>query len=216
MLHKGVYDFVGLASKYVPLASVEIVSNGDIFLKKGGVDRLKRLFDSGLKAISISLYDGEHQLDDFQELKIKAKLSDDQVILRRRYLDNGNYGMIISNRGGLIESNKFRDEKEDFISREDLPLKKVCYYPFYMTKVDSNGDVLICSQDWRKELILGNLETDMIMDIWKGDKLQIVKSNLSKCNRGMIPCDTCDVNGDVIGKENYNEWIKSRLNIGQS
>ena len=34
---------------------------------------------------------------------------------------------------------------------------KICTYPSYMFFIDYNGDVLMCSHDWSKEKILGNL-----------------------------------------------------------
>jgi len=211
MLHKSINDFVKIAVEKIPGVRVEIVTNGDVFLNKSGSDILEKLFDVGLSAISISLYDGPHQVEYFQKLKRRGKYNDNQVILRRRYLENGNYGMVISNRGGLVQSNKYRDENDKPVLNNKLPLNKPCYYPFYMMKIDSNGDVLICSHDWRKQRVLGNLNSESIMNIWHGDELFFVRSNLTKNNRNIEPCNICDVHGDIIGKENYDAWVDSQL-----
>ena len=32
------------------------------------------------------------------------------------------------------------------------PLAKACYYPFYVIFMDYNGDYLLCSHDWGKEI----------------------------------------------------------------
>ena len=131
-----------------------------------------------------------------------------QVILRRRYYEDGNYGMTISNRSGLIDSNKYRDENEDKIV--ELPLKRRCFYPFYTTLIDYNGDVILCPHDWEKKYIVGNVTENTLWNIWTSKKYDTARKMLSKKNRNFSPCDGCDVHGDVMGKENFELWQNSQ------
>ena len=62
------------------------------------------------------------------------------------------------------------------------PLKKPCTYPSYMFFVDYNGDVLMCSHDWGKKLILGNLNKNSFSEIWKGKKSMFARNKLNKSN----------------------------------
>ena len=201
LLHKELDILIFDTKRKLPKARIEIVSNGDLLTSK----KLKSIFDSGLDAISISMYDGQHQINHFNSMAAECDLDKTKVILRRRYFEDGNYGITISNRSGLINSNEFRDEDEDKIM--ELPLKSRCYYPFYMILVDYNGDVLLCPHDWSKKLKFGNLNSENIWDIWKGKVLANLRKKLSNADRNFNPCKSCDVLGTVIGKENFDAWL---------
>ena len=72
--------------------------------------------------------------------------------------------------------------------------------------VDYNGDMLLCSHDWKKAARIGNLGDSHIWDLWRGEYLQRARKLLRASDRGFPPCSTCDVRGDVIGRENYDAW----------
>lgn len=48
----------------------------------------------------------------------------------------------------------------------------VCPYVFYSVAVNSNGTVSLCFLDWKRELVLGDCNTEKIKDIWLGDKFR--------------------------------------------
>lgn len=199
LLHKEIDQLISQAKSKLPLSRVEIVSNGDLLTEH----KLKQLFDAGLDTISISMYDGAHQIEHFNTMKQNLGLQDHQVVLRRRYFQDGNYGITISNRSGLINSNSFRDENESEITT--LPLKQECYYPFYMILVDYNGDVLLCPHDWSKKLTFGNIKDKHIWEIWKSKALNGVRKKLLNKDRNFAPCSQCDVIGTLIGKESFDQ-----------
>jgi radical SAM protein with 4Fe4S-binding SPASM domain len=202
LLHKRVEELISIAKQYLPSIRLEIVSNGDLLTVK----KLQKLYNAGLDAINISMYDGPHQIKYFEDMRKEAGVPESFVVTRRRYFENGNYGITISNRGGLIDSNEFRDENEESIV--ELPLKQACYYPFYMIVVDYNGDVLLCPHDWNKTLKFGNLKNEKLFDIWNGKVLNSIRERLSNFDRNFAPCKTCDVIGTVIGKESFEAWSK--------
>jgi len=200
LLHKQVEDLIAIAKKSLPNIRLEMVSNGDLLTVK----KLKKLYESGLDTINISMYDGPHQIEYFENMRIEADVPKDLVVTRRRYFENGNYGITISNRTGLVDSNEYRDENEEAIV--ELPLKQPCYYPFYMILVDYNGDVLLCPHDWSKKLKFGNLKDEKLFDIWNGKALNGIRKRLSKSDRNFGACKNCDVMGTVIGKESFDAW----------
>ena len=203
LLHKHVKELIQIAKKYLPNIRLEMVSNGDLLTVK----KLKQLYEAGLDTINISMYDGPHQIDYFNNIVIEAKVPKEIVVLRRRYFENGNYGITISNRAGLVNSNEYRDQNESAIL--ELPLKQPCYYPFYMILVDYNGDVLLCPHDWSKKLKFGNLKTEKLFDIWNNNILNSVRKKLSIGDRNFAACKTCDVLGTLIGKESFDIWTKN-------
>ena len=166
LLHKQIIKLISTSKKILPNCHVEIVSNGDLI--KNNYQKLFSLFESGLDTINISIYDGREQMLHFKEMIEKFGFTDEQIVLKRRYYENGNYGLTISNRGGLIDSNAYRDENE--LRIEEFPLDRTCFYPFYQMLVDYNGDVGFCPHDWGKKFIVGNLEKENIWDIWVNRK----------------------------------------------
>jgi len=202
MLHKEIYELARATKDILPKLSLQMTSNGDSFRRRG--DKLAALFDAGVDRVNLSLYDGPEQITLFKTIMERYKLSFDQVKLRRRYQESGNYGITISNRTGLIDSNQFRDENE--LAIIDLPLNKSCYYPFYQVAIDYDGDVLLCPHDWSRKYIAGNAFRENIWDLWKGPKFSNARKLLANNCRSIKSCISCDVSGDFIGKQNFDAF----------
>ena len=81
-VHLNIYNLINYAKSKLPQARIEIISNGDVLNAK----RLKKLYESGLDRIQISLYDGEEQHLEFVKLGKTLKLTSNQYVLRPRYL----------------------------------------------------------------------------------------------------------------------------------
>ena len=72
--------------------------------------------------------------------------------------------------------------------------------------MDYNGDVLICSHDWRKKYIVGNVNHDSFFDIWTGEKMTNARKRLIHADRAFSPCDVCDANGEIMGNDHALTW----------
>jgi radical SAM protein with 4Fe4S-binding SPASM domain len=199
LLHNKVVSFVEILHRTLPKCRIEINSNGDLL----NVKNIRDLHKAGLSEFKVSMYDGAHQIKDFNDL-IEESGVENFVTLRRRYYQDDNYGIIFSNRAGLIDVSGFNGDEDEKISTKDKP----CYYPFYMIKIDFNGDVLMCSHDWKKEYIVGNLNKENLKDIWLGSKEIEIKKMLLNSKRDKSPCNKCDVMGDVMGINQYEAWKK--------
>jgi len=199
MLDKNIYRLINYAKTKIPKSRVEMISNGDVLNEK----RLKKLYDSGLDRLQISLYDGEEQHRDFIKLGKKLNLKNNQYVLRARYLpEEQDFGITLSNRGGMLEN---ADHK--ILPRKEK-LEKKCFYPSYKFFLDYNGDILMCSHDWGKKNILGNLKKEKFLDIWLSKKSQFARNKLNNGDRSISPCNVCDVHGDLIGRSHYEAWKK--------
>ena len=172
LLLKKLEGYISDTKSLLPEARLEVITNGDALSEK----RMTSLFEAGLDTLLISMYDGSEQISHFTEMGNAVGLTDEQFVLRRRYFEDGNYGLTISNRGGLVNSNEFRDEQEEEVVQ--LPLNKPCYYPFYMIKVDYDGDVTMCSHDWEGKMVLGNINKQTLWEIWQSETLATVKKSL--------------------------------------
>ena len=201
ILYKYIFEVIKITKTLLPKSRIELITNGD-HLK---LEKLKKLFEAGLTQISVSLYDGPHQIENFKKLKLDASLSDEQFDLRFRWAnvesDNGlNFGINLTNRAGAINMPEIN------VNTLKQEIKKKCFYPFYQIMVDYDGSALLCNHDWHKKLILGNINEKSILDIWNNQVYKKTRGNLSKAMRIDSPCNKCDANGMMMGGEFVKEW----------
>ena len=133
-LNKDLIDLNRITKKGLSKAKLEINTNGDVIKKRP--EKIIPLFENGLDSLVISIYDGPAAFNEFLNIRETLQLTENEVILRRRYFDEnlGNHGMIFSSRTGLVPTNN--EIIEEFDSSIKLPLIRKCYYPFYQTLID--------------------------------------------------------------------------------
>ena len=197
MLDKNIYNLIHIVRNNLPKAKIEMVTNGDALDET----RTKKLFKSGLSTLLVSIYDGKNEADKMQELLQNAGLSEDQFKIRHRYLpESESFGITLSNRAGMMEKAGY------VIPSLKEPMKKPCYYPHYTFFMDYTGEVLICSHDWGKKMVVGNLKNESFIDIWSNQKFNLAREKLSIADRNFAPCDKCDVAGTYMGYEHMKVW----------
>lgn len=190
LLHIQLENLIADTKNKLPESTLGIVTNGDFL----NVKKMQIIFENGLDMLAISLYDGPPQIEYFSEMMASAGLTDAHVSLRRRYRQDGDYGFI-NNRAGALETST------------ELPMRRRCFYPFYTVYIDHNGDVQFCSHDWNKNIIIGNIKNSNIFDIWTCDELYRIRRCLSAQDRGgVLPCSKCDVLGDVMGENSFDNF----------
>ena len=60
------------------------------------------------------MYDGEEQHKSFVELGKKLKLTSERYVLRARYLpEESNFGITLSNKGGMLENSEYKIPARD-------------------------------------------------------------------------------------------------------
>ena len=199
LLNKRVYIQISEARSFLPDSKIELITNGDVLNE----ERLEKLFNSGLSTLLISVYDGPEDMIKFKKMCKTVGLNENQYVIRNRFLPpEKDYGITMSNRAGLMEKAAHK------IEPLRQPLKRKCTYPSYNFFIDYNGDVLMCSHDWGKKMILGNLNKSSILEIWSSKKTMMVRKRLIESNRNFSPCNVCDVKGDLIGKDHAEKWKK--------
>ena len=198
LLYKQVEHLIRMSKQYCPNVRNEMVTNGDLVT----VERLKELFAAGLDTLLLSMYDGPEQEPYFIKMREDAGLTEDQLILRIRWLPpEENYGITLVNRSGMVEI------PEAGVKALTEPLARRCFYPFYQVVVDYDGSVLLCTHDWGKKLIVGNLHDQSIHELWDSPKIQKVRMRLAKADRSMSPCNLCDADGTMMGREHFQQWM---------
>ena len=100
LLNKACFENISRTRRYLPDAKIELITNGDVL----NSNRLKKLFESGLSTILISVYDGPDDMQKFETLCKEAGLSKENYVIRNRYLPpEQDFGITMSNRGGTME-----------------------------------------------------------------------------------------------------------------
>jgi len=197
MLDVNIYNLIKIVKKYLPKAKIEMVTNGDVLNK----ERTLKLFKSGLKTLLVSIYDEKKEAENMEIMLKDAGLKEDQYKVRHRYLpESDNFGITLSNRAGMMENAEYK------IPALKKALKKPCYYPHYTFFMDYTGEVLVCSHDWGKKLVVGDLNKNSFIDIWLGKKFKFAREKLLKADRNFSPCNTCDVDGEYMGLKHAQSW----------
>jgi radical SAM protein with 4Fe4S-binding SPASM domain len=182
-----------MSKVFSEFCNVEVTTNGDPLNEKF----IKELYEAGVSKLIISMYDGEHQIAEYNELFKKANIDTDKYILRDRwYTKEDNYGVKLTNRAGVLNSNT--------VIKKDSQ----CFYPFYSMMVDWNGDVFLCTQDWNRRIKSGNLMLSTVYEVWTSKMLKKYRTHLNDGKRDLPPCNTCDADGTLHGKEYVAIWEK--------
>ena len=198
LLHPQIEEVLRLARLHCPQARLELVSNGDPV----DAERLAALVGAGLDTIIISMYDGPHQEEKFSAMRQKAGLSQEQVVLRVRWLPaEESFGIILTNRGGLAEI------PQAGVKTLTQARHHPCYYPFHMVMIDHDGLAPLCTHDWGRKLVIGDLNRQSLMELWTSDALRQVRLELAQGRRSQGPCRVCDADGTLTGGGHMRGWL---------
>jgi GTP 3',8-cyclase len=87
----------------------------------------------------------------------------------------------LSGRGGIV-------------SRAAEPLNLPCYAPTEMLIVRANGDAVLCHEDARADVVLGNLMTESLTQVWHSKRALELRRLLRRGDRAAAggPCALCD------------------------
>ena len=190
LLHK---DINYITQKLSKVASVEIITNGDVLSSK----LLQNLYLSKASKVVISMYDGPEQIEKFTKMAKNANVPEEMIILRDRwYGDDKDFGVKLTNRSGTIKSG----------NQVSLGTYSKCYYPTYQFLIDWNGNVFLCPQDWQRRHAMGNVMQESIFDVWIGKIMTKYRKNLLKGKRCDSPCKECNADGTLLGYKHAKIW----------
>jgi MoaA/NifB/PqqE/SkfB family radical SAM enzyme len=97
---------------------------------------------------------------------------------------------------------------------QPLESVKVCPYPFYSFMIQSAGIASVCFLDWDSKMIIGNVNTQSVKDIWTGDRLKSYQMLMLQGYRTNHPiCKNCDqlVRGNPVNLDDSAEDILKRI-----
>lgn len=107
----------------------------------------------------------------------------------------------INNRGGMVDD---YDRYARPLDRESWPVRirkglikrffGCCPYPFLQMSILATGQVLICTHDWARRQIVGDLNQQTILEVWDGPIMRNIRLQmLSGLSGDISSCRHCDV-----------------------
>lgn len=181
-----------ISSQNPQLKFHEINTNGDLLT----VNLVDKIYESGINHIIVSVYDGEKELNKFEEMF--SKFPSNTFTLRKSYTSNY---IGFTNRAGNVNVNK-----ENLLKN----ISKKCFIPFYKLFLDWNGDVIVCCEDWgRKSKSILNINTHSLKEIWDSDELNKYRLYLKDGYRSKLsPCNTCNIDGEQVGENVFKKFYE--------
>jgi len=88
--------------------------------------------------------------------------------------------------GGIKQNDKFG------IYGQPIKEVEVCPYVFYSMSINSNGTASACFLDWARKLLIGDVKTESVKDIWYGERLAEYQKLFLEKKRNEHPiCSKC-------------------------
>lgn len=179
LLDKEICNYVNYARKELPNSYIYLYTNGTLLT----IDKFCELI-TNLDLLVIDNYNDNIQFIEpvkeifnycIQHPELKKKVRIDMRLQNQ----------ILTSRGGQSDN---RDEI--------LTLKSSCLLPFNKIVVQPDGRIPLCCCDPFGKVILGDLNTEKLVDIWNGKKAKALRESLYKeqySRKNLKLCSKCDV-----------------------
>lgn len=94
------------------------------------------------------------------------------------------------------------------------PIKEVdiCPYVFYSFSINSDGSASACFLDWNRKLIIGDVKTESVKDIWNGIIIQYQLMNLDGNRKNHFICKDCSQlsHGMPVDLDKYRNELREK------
>jgi Iron-sulfur cluster-binding domain/Radical SAM superfamily len=206
LLDKRLAEFITYIREHCPESWIAINTNGDALSET----LLDRLFDAGLNSLDVNAYDSPAQHAKHMVLATRFTARRGDITLRTGYSNPFFQGDNIPRSTKLLNCRDMSFWEPHFLAKiatPDLqnrsgnipgarqvaaPLPLGCLRPSQQMYVNYRGEAVLCCNDWRFEVVMGDTAQATLAEIWMNDKYQRYRHNLQQKNRAMPLCDTCD------------------------
>jgi radical SAM protein with 4Fe4S-binding SPASM domain len=80
-----------------------------------------------------------------------------------------------------------------FEGTKSVHWSEFCQHPWMSMTVKSNGEVVMCMEDFNNEIILGDARKESLYDIWNGEKYQQFRKDHFELTHGIKCTEECDM-----------------------
>lgn len=197
LLDRRLPELVARARAVLPQVRMLLQTNGDALRPELGI----RLLEAGINRMIINVYDRE-EVARFRAMAWEMSHAD-RGISATGYLGRGR--LTASSRQVQVRDCTIYDEgnltnRAGNVNGSTVaqPLKLGCDRPFSQLYVRHDGDVVLCSCDWKAEVVYGNLLTQSLDEVWHGPVARHYRERLARKDRNMKLCAACDYRGSSL------------------
>ena len=206
LLDKRLPELIAYTRERCPRSWIAINSNGDALSE----DLACRLFDAGLNSLDVNAYDSSTQYQAYVALAEHVVARRTGVTCRVGYSDPDFNGVGLPRDSKIIHCRDMAFWEPQFLDKQAIPdlqnrsgnvpganrlaepLALGCPRPFQQMYINYHGVAVLCCNDWRFEVIMGDTATATLPEIWNNTRYQAYRRNLQRRNRAMPLCKTCD------------------------
>jgi radical SAM protein with 4Fe4S-binding SPASM domain len=174
-----IVEIVKYTRRECPDAFLSLLTNGDLLTD----EMYKELRRSGLDALGISIYDNP-AAQRAQQIEQDGRL----VLMEMRHVRAPQ----LDNRGGNV--------KRHARLFENRPSQRhnSCARPFRMMTVNAAGQVVLCCSDLYSDVVMGDVMSDRLEQIWNNERFQAYRKHLQEQGRGGLAlCSECLYEGSA-------------------
>lgn len=199
LLHKSFSDVVAEFRQRLPKTFIRIESNGDVLDNR--MTKLIDYFDAGLNEILINCYDSVKQRD-ARNQKILDLVGKDRTIYywnrkMRNPMGRRCKWRVVKLRDFFEEDYSLRNwaghvsqQRREHVT---FPIPLSCDRPFKRLHLNYKGQAILCNNDWKFDVIIGDLTADSLTTVWNSPILvDHYRPALLECDRSKTLCKSCD------------------------
>ncbi len=206
LLDKRLPELIAYARQRCPDSWIAINTNGDALSEK----LAHRLFDAGLNCLDVNAYDDTAQFERHVALANRVAAQRSDMTLSTGYRDPA-FNALDSPRSARIWhcrdmsswETRFRNRQAtpDLFNRAgnvpgsrrvSAPLPLGCERPFQQMYINYRGEAVLCCNDWRAEVIMGDTAKASLAAIWRNEKYETYRRHLQRRSRDLPLCSACD------------------------
>lgn len=157
LMFDGLEEYIKRAKEALPKTTIELFTNGLLLTRA----RLERLKESPVDKIIVTQHTKKGFIDSLGEIpdelleKVDVKYSEELNLVNR------------------VRLNKTTDK----------PLQETCYSIENDFVINTDGQVPLCIDDYYAQIVLGDLHSETIEEIWNSPFSQKIRNELAKGNR---------------------------------
>jgi radical SAM protein with 4Fe4S-binding SPASM domain len=174
LLHPKLEQLVGLTKKRLPSVKMHLYSNGTLLT----VLKFRALLDAGIHSFVITRHEMDEERSFTFEKTLNELTADElQSVIYRKHSE-----IRLFNRGGSLPH----------LGTATLALSP-CFIPSHLLTILVDGRVLGCFEDFKEELIMGDIKSEKLIDIWSNEKYTKLRRSLMRGLRHQhSPCRSCN------------------------
>lgn len=91
--------------------------------------------------------------------------------------------------------------RKDFHGTKSIHWSEICKHPWMTMTIKSNGEATMCMEDFNNEIILGDVHSQTLKEIWNGDEYRQFRRDHIEVKRGIKCSEQCDMKliGEYMG-----------------